>query len=351
MNIRRFRKAIKRIFLLPKNKYLIKYLTNKVKHFYYKLTKSTKVAFPSTIMLELTNRCNLACTTCPREYEYGQAMAQGDISVNQAKKIIDELWYNLDSIGLTGMGETFLYKEIEEIVDYIKSKNRGIIVSVSTNAMLPKFIEKVKPLIGKVDTIQISIDGLNDVYEQIRVNAKFSRLVENLKQLKELSTGTSTELMLNMVVTKENYFQMVDLVGFAENIGVKYMDFTKFNLASVTKIDLSYYDFYNTDEFKFALQKLEEKTKQTQNVVVSYHSFYEKGAFHNCGFPFSHFYVCWNGLVAPCCAKPFPKEKNFGNVFESSVMQILNGQSFQQWRKMWYKNKTPDFCKKCHIVE
>jgi len=105
MNTRRFKKAIRRISLLPKNKYLLKYLTNKVKHFYFKLTKSTKIALPSTIMLELTNRCNLACTTCPREYEYGKAMEQGAISVNQAKKIIDELWCYLDSIGLTGMGE------------------------------------------------------------------------------------------------------------------------------------------------------------------------------------------------------------------------------------------------------
>jgi len=351
MNTRRLKKAIKRISLLPKNGYLLKYLTNKLKHFYYKLTKSTKVAFPSTIMLELTNRCNLACTTCPREYEYGKAMEQGAISVNQAKKIIDELWCYLDSIGLTGMGETFLYKEIEEIVNYIKSKNRGIIISVSTNAMLPDFIERIKPLINKIDTVQISIDGLNEVYEQIRKNARFSRLVDNLQQLIQLTDGTQTELILNMVVTKENYFQMPDLVDFAEKIGIKYMDFTKFNLASVTKIDLSYYDFYKTTEFNSAIQKLEDKIRNADNVVVSYYSFCNKGSFQNCGFPFSHFYICWNGFVTPCCAKPFPKEKNFGNVFEGSVMQVLNGQSYQQWRELWFKNKTPDFCKKCHLVE
>jgi len=351
MNPRRLKKAIKRISLLPKNKYLLKYLANKVKHFYFKLTKSTKVAFPSTIMLELTNRCNLACTTCPREYEYGKAMEQGAMPVNQAKKIIDELWCYLDSIGLTGMGETFLYKEIVEIVDYIKSKNRGIIISVSTNAILPDFIERVKPLIGKIDTIQISIDGLNEVYEQIRKHAKFSKLVDNLQQLTKLSAGASTELMLNMVVTKENYFQMADLVNFAEAVGIKYMDFTKFNLASVTKIDLSYYDFYKTPEFNWALQKLEDKIKNTEKVMVSYRSFYEQGAFQNCEFPFSHFYICWNGFVTPCCAKPFPKEKNFGNVFEGSVMQILNGSDYQQWRELWFKNITPDFCKKCHMVE
>lgn len=33
-------------------------------------------------------------------------------------------------------------KELEEIVDYIKTKNRGIIISVSTNAVVPDFIRE-----------------------------------------------------------------------------------------------------------------------------------------------------------------------------------------------------------------
>ena len=168
MNKRSLRKAVKRIIYLPKNKYLILYLINKLNSFWLKLIKSKKVPYPSTIMLELTNHCNLACTTCPREYEYGKQMDKGNIQLDQAKKIIDELWPYLDSVGLTGMGETFLFKEIEELVHYIKSKNKGIIISISTNAVLPNFIEKASSVIRKIDTIQISIDGLNKVYENIR---------------------------------------------------------------------------------------------------------------------------------------------------------------------------------------
>lgn len=215
MNKRRLKKALIRIINLPRNKYLFLYIANKIEHFYLKRIKSTKVAYPSTIMLELTNHCNLACTICPREYDYGKSMDKGQMNVEYAKKIIDELWLYLDSIGLTGMGETFLYKEIEEIVDYIKNKNKGIIISVSTNAVLPDFIEKVSRIIGKIDTIQISIDGLNNVYESIRKNASFQRLDSNLRSFSEMSMNTGTDLMLNMVVTKENYSQMPLLVKYA----------------------------------------------------------------------------------------------------------------------------------------
>lgn len=350
MNKRRLKKALRRLRYLPGGKYLFLYIVNKIKHFYFKSIKSAKVAYPSTIMLELTNHCNLACTTCPREYDYGKAMDKGQMNLESAKKIIDELWPYLDSVGLTGMGETFLYKELGDIVDYIKSKNKGIVISVSTNAVLPNFIEQVSKVIGKIDTIQISIDGIGDVYESIRKNASFQKLDNNLRILSKLSENTSTDLMLNMVVTKENYIQMPLLVSYAEEIGIAYLDFTLLNLASVTNIEASYYDFYKSPGFTNVLSELDEKINQTSKVTVTERNFKTNNSFQKCPFPWTHFYICWNGFVAPCCAKPFPKELNFGNVYEHSVLNVLNSNSYRNFRRLWYENMTPDFCRKCHFV-
>ena len=350
MNIQKLKKAIKRLSKLPKNKYFFSYFHNKIKYFALKFSKSTKVAYPSTIMLELTNRCNLACTTCAREYDYGKQMEQGIMAEEQAKKIIDELWPYLDSIGLTGMGETFLYQDIEKIVDYIKSKNKGIIISVSTNAMLPNFLDSASKLIDKIDTLQVSIDGLDEVYESIRKRAKFTMLQSNLEALVEMCKNTKTSLKMNMVVTKENYFQMSDLVSFAKKTGIQYMDFTMFNLAAVTQIEKSYYEFYKSAEFLEALNLLKQTEKQTKNVAVSYHSFLTDYNFQKCPFPWNHFYICWDGYLTPCCAKPFPKELHFGNVFDSTVMKTLNSDAYQKWRTKWFENQTPAFCNKCHFT-
>lgn len=348
-NTRRLKKALKRLMHLPKRKYLVYYITNKIKHIYLKLIKSKRVVYPSTIMLELTNQCNLACTTCPREYAYGKEMDKGNMKLDQAKKIIDEAWPYLDSIGLTGMGETFIYKEIEEVVDYIKQKNKGIIISVSTNAMLPNFIQAVSKIINKIDTIQISIDGLGDIYESIRNKANFENLDKNLQSLVKLCKDTNTTLMLNMVVTKENYFQMHELVSYASNVGIQYMDFSLFNLAAVTNINSSYYEFYNSKEFINATIELEAVKNKTQNVSTTFNFVPEKG-FQKCPFPWSHFYICWNGFMTPCCAKPFPKEMNFGNAFENKLIDILNNKEYQAFRQLWFENKTPDFCRKCNFT-
>lgn len=350
MNNRRLKKAIFRILHLPGKKNLLLYLLNKLKHYYLRLIRSTTVAYPSTVMIELTNHCNLRCTTCPREYDYGKAMDKGTMPAGDAKRVIDELWPYLDSIGLTGMGETFMYGDICEVVDYIRSKNRGIIISVSTNAMLPDFITKVSPLINKIDTIQISIDGLNQTYEAIRKNACFEKLDENLRELVKLCEGTRTTLMLNMVVTSENYHQMPELIEYSEKRGIKYMDFTLFNLASVTGIESSYYQFYSSDEFLKSVKKLNEKIKTYKNVTVTGRNFKTDNGFRKCPFPWTHFYICQDGYITPCCAKPFPKEMNFGNISDKKVIDILNCKDFKVWRKMWYRNITPEFCEKCHFI-
>ena len=350
MNKRKISKALKRLKYLPVNKKLHLYIANKLKAVWFKISKSTKVAYPSTIMIELTNNCNLHCTICPREYSYGQEMDKGKMPTQLAKKIIDELWPYLDSIGLTGMGETFIYENLEEIVDYIKAKNKGIIISISTNAVVPNFIEKAKRVIGKIDTIQVSIDGTGSVYNAIRKGSSFSTLTTNLTELTKLCKGTNTTIMLNMVVTKENYTHMPLLIEYSSKIGVKYIDFTLLNLAAVTSIDTSYYTFYKSKSFSLACSELEKTLIKYPRIVVTNKNFKTHNNFQKCPFPWSHFYFTWDGFAVPCCAKPFPKELNFGSVTKEMAFNILNSVEYRKLREMWFKNQPPSFCKKCHFI-
>jgi len=351
MNKRKLKKAINRINHLPTGKYFFKYLNNKIKNIYLSTIKSTKVAYPSTIMLELSNYCNLACTTCPREYDYGKEMDKGNMDIKLAKKIIDETWIYLDSIGLTGMGETFMYNQINEIVNYIKNKNKGIVISISTNAVLPNFISKVENLIGKIDTIQISIDGIGDTYNNIRKKSDFNILDNNLQKLSKLVQNTSTDILLNMVVTKENYNQMPLLVKYANDIGIKYMDFTLYNLVSITNTNRAYYNFYQSSEFLSVINELETTITNTPNVIVNQRNFKTNNSFQKCPFPWTHFYISWDGFMLPCCAKPFPKELNFGSVADSNVINVLNSNNYRSFRNLWYKNNAPEFCNKCHFID
>jgi radical SAM protein with 4Fe4S-binding SPASM domain len=351
MTRRKLNKALKRLRYIPGGTNLFKYSWNKLNHYTRKLLGIKHLAHPATVMIEMTNYCNLHCITCPREYEYGNQMALGHIDFELFKSIVDQVYPYIDSIGLTGLGEPLMYKHLPEALAYIKSKNKGIITSISTNANLPQAPQIIGKIKNHIDTIQVSIDGIGEVYNQIRKNGDFNKLRTNLENIIQITKGSDTNIMFNMVVLKENYQQMTDILHFANEIGVGFVNYTLFNLASVTNIPIDYYNFYYSEEFKKALKEAELQASKYPHIEFTNWDYSSKSGFRKCNFPWTHFYFTWDGFLAPCCAKPFPKELNFGNVNEKSLMDCINGVGFKEFRQMWLENKTPDFCKKCHFID
>lgn len=347
---RRWKKARRRIQSLPGGINFFKYGWNKLNEKFLKLIKSTKVAHPSSLMIEVTNHCNLKCITCPREYAFGEQMDKGFIELAQLKKVVDESFPYVDSIGLTGLGETMMYKDLVPAIDYIRQKNKGIIIFISINAHLPKSVEIASQINDKIDTIQISIDGMHEVYDLVRKQGNYSYFIENVKQITSDAKNKRSDVLFNMVVLKENYLQMADIVKLAAEIGVKYVNFQTMNLASINGWDNSIYSFYTTNEFQNQLKAAFKLAKES-GIEMSSFDFETKNSFQKCLLPWGHFYVSWNGYMTPCCAKPFPKELNFGNVFNEGLMTTLNSSAYRSFRAQWYKNETPSFCKNCHIVD
>lgn len=347
MTKRKLLKAIKRIQHLPGGINFFRYSGNKAKTAVLSKSNSLKVAYPSSIMIELTNHCNIKCITCAREYAFGDAMAKGFMDFEKFKSIINEIYPYVDAIGLTGLGETFLYKRIDEAVDYIKSKNKGIVISCSINAHLPKSIEIAEKLINKIDTIQISIDGIGEVYNEVRKTADYNFFLRNTLGILEKAEGSNTDIMFNMVVLKENYHQMSDMLKLCDEIGVKYLNINPMNIVARTDLDNSYYDFYLSKEFKDEYFKTKALTTEYPDVELTFYDFESPASFKKCRFMWNYFYITWDGFVPPCCAKPFPKEKHFGNVFEQPLIEILNTKEYQDFRQDWFNDVSPEFCDKC----
>lgn len=349
MTKRKLKKAFKRAINLPKGTDLARYIFNKLYSWYLAKSKSLKVAHPSTIMIEVANHCNLKCVTCPREYKFGLEMDKGYIDFDKLKAIVDEAYPYIDSIGLTGLGETLLYKEIVHSVEYIKSKSIGIIVSCSINAHLKNSVEIVSNLINKIDTIQISMDGLGETYDKIRLGGNFVFFEKNLSEIVNLASNSDTDIMLNVVLVKENYKQMADMIDFAHKHNIRYINMIPINLVAKTDEDISYYQFFFTPEYLTEVARAKETAKRYPDIEFTYSELDKDGGFNTCKYPWNYFYISWNGLLPPCCAKPFPKELTLGNVFEEGLMNALNSKEFQNFREMWYRNEMPDFCQKCSV--
>lgn len=333
------------------NRDFVKYIINRIRVVRLNPHKQIVLPYPTGIMLELGNRCNLHCVICPREYQYGKNMDQGFMPFDKVCQVVDELYPYLDSIGLTGLGETLLYPHMLEVVQYIKHKNKSIIITISTNANFVGCVDKIKPLLPYLDNVQFSVDGIGSVYEQVRPNTRFDEIADNIRRIVELGKK-DTIFMINTVITRENYMDLPRVVEFADSLGIKYVNFNRINLASIPEFNRDEYTaFFHSAAYKHLLSEFTMLRKTHPGITFSEETEQGTGSFQDCTFAWHHQYITWDGYMVPCCAKPFPKEMNFGNIFtDRGVMKVLNGSRYQAWRKLWQQNKTPAFCSSCNTI-
>lgn len=350
MNKRHIALGLKLLKRSRLNADLVRYLMNRGRMAFGRKRGTTQVYYPTNLMIELGNVCNLHCKMCAREFRYGQEMDKGFMPLEQVKHIIDEVCPYLDSIGLTGLGETFMYPHLLDVVKYIKERKPSVIITVSTNAHFKGFLDHFLPVLPWVDNVQFSVDGIGEVYETIRPNTDFTFIKDNIQ--KAVSAGRGTVFMINTVVQKENVNTMGDIVAFAHEVGIHYVNFNGINIAADPDGDVSVYDYFLSKSYQQALSCLNQVAAKYDDVEVTPYLPTAEPTFRNCTFAWKHQYITWDGYVVPCCGKPFPKVLNFGNVHEAGVMAALNSPKMQAWRKLWLDDKTgaPDFCKHCNML-
>jgi hypothetical protein len=86
---------------------------------------------PICLYLEVTNRCNLLCQTCPRTFEALEPPA--DMSWELFTSIVDQV-PNIARVVLHGVGEPMLVKNLPGMIRYLK--NCGTYVLFNTNGTL-----------------------------------------------------------------------------------------------------------------------------------------------------------------------------------------------------------------------
>ncbi len=167
--------------------------------------------FPSQIIIDSTELCNLACIHCPhptfKQSEHYAGRSQGP-ELN--KKIVDEVREHgkgvTQYIRYTGEGEPLLHRYIYEMLDYAV-KNSGTMITLTTNGTLltPSRIDKL--LDTGVNVIDISTDAFKDeTYEKIRVNGDLKVVRQNILNLikRNKERGNIAKIILSFIEQPQN---------------------------------------------------------------------------------------------------------------------------------------------------
>jgi uncharacterized Fe-S cluster-containing radical SAM superfamily protein len=144
---------------------------------------------PLCLYLEVTNRCNLPCTTCPRTYE--ELEPERDMSFELFTSIVDQA-SGIRRVVLHGVGEPMMVKELPRMVAYLKA--RRVYVLFNTNGTLLK-IKKSRELIeAGLDELRVSLDAAEaGAYAKVRGRDMFDAIVRNLRGFLALKRDMNVE--------------------------------------------------------------------------------------------------------------------------------------------------------------
>lgn len=125
--------------------------------------------FPKKVYINMTNRCNCACTFCLRNTK--EMNEHNNLWIKKeptAEEIIAEFekydWSNLEEVVFCGFGEpTMCIDVVLEVADYLKKTHKEIPVRMNTNGSGNRYNERdiTKELQGRIDTISISLNASN----------------------------------------------------------------------------------------------------------------------------------------------------------------------------------------------
>lgn len=271
----------------------------------YQRKKVALDTLPIRLWIEPTNICNLRCIMCPNERL--SSAQKGSMDFSLFRKIIDEAKDYVYDIYLHHRGESLLHPQFIGMVKY--AKGAGLKVKVHTNATLLSKEKGEEILDSGLDLISFSFDGFSkEIYEKIRVKAKFEKTVENIETFlkRKQRRGRSKPYTIIEEIEFPQYSR-----HYSEE---KRKEFSRrFRLLGLD--ELIFKKLYNwAGDYQVSGQEI------------------GRGSPGVCTFLWYSSVILWEGTVVPCPQDYFAQIK-LGNVSQKRLSEIWNDRPYLELRK------------------
>lgn len=328
----------------------------------------TEVALhpPVCLYLEVTNRCNLLCTTCPRTYEELEPPA--DMDWNLFTSIVDQV-PDLARAVLHGVGEPMLVASLPRMVGYLKE--RGVYVLFNTNGTVLSERNGRALIDARLDELRVSLDASNRAsFRAIRGRDYFGRILRNVRAFRELQEReghTRPQVSVWLTGLKETVEELPAFVKVAAEIGVTEVYLQRLVFFAESAIGKAQPDqalFERLTEGEAAYLKQAEDLARSLGVTFSASGAASepglslKGSgdgspWSLCRRPWSLMYFTANGRALPCCIAPFSQHGydnyTLGHAGQQSLQEIWNGPAYRDFRAALLSDKPPECCANCGL--
>src|SRR5271170_4627116 len=197
--------------------------TQKMRRYFEKPEEELSVLVetpPVCIYFEVTNRCNLLCTTCPRTFE--ELEPEKDMSWELFTGIVDQS-PGLKRAVLHGVGEPMLVKDLPRMVRYLK--DRSVYVLFNSNGTLLTEKNGQALIDAGLDELRVSLDAAEPTaFQMVRGKDMFDRIVSNVRRFRQMQSEQDTDLprvSLWLTGLRETLEQLEAFVSIADSVRVR----------------------------------------------------------------------------------------------------------------------------------
>jgi MoaA/NifB/PqqE/SkfB family radical SAM enzyme len=321
---------------------------------------------PVCLYLEVTNRCNLLCTTCPRTYEDLEPPA--DLSWDLFTRIVDQA-PGLARAVLHGVGEPMLVKDLPRMVKYLKE--RGVYVLFNTNGTVLNARNGRALIEAGLDELRVSLDASNrESFRRVRGADYFNRITRNVRAFRDLQKREGIEqplVSLWLTGLKETIRELPAFVRIAADLGVREVYLQRlvfFDQAAIgiARPDQALFENMTRDEAVY-LDEAADLARSLGIALSASGAASEPGLslkkagdaspWSLCRRPWSLMYFTANGRALPCCIAPFSlhgyENYTLGDATKQSLQDIWNGPAYRAFRAALLSDRPPATCAKCGL--
>lgn len=149
-----------------------------------KMKVLTPRARPLYVKIEPTNHCNQQCAACATQ----SSRPKGFMDIALYKRIIDLVKPYCLRNCLYGQGESFVHKNILEMIEYSEQRNCPVVICTNFSSVTPSQLPRL--LDSGLNRIIVCVDGLTqEKHTRFRVGGNLSRVLGNLHELARLKVA------------------------------------------------------------------------------------------------------------------------------------------------------------------
>jgi MoaA/NifB/PqqE/SkfB family radical SAM enzyme len=189
-----------------------------------------KADFPSQVIVDITEVCNLACIHCPHpEFKQSAYYSARYLEPELNRKMVDEVRQHgqglTEYIRYTSEGEPLIHPDGYEMIEYA-IRHSGVYVTLTTNGTIMNEKRTRRLLDSGVHMIDISIDAFKpETYAKIRVNGDLEVTRSNVLRLLSWirQGGFKTKVVVSFVEHPHNADEAGDFERYWKEQGADYV--------------------------------------------------------------------------------------------------------------------------------